>query len=142
MKFSDIKGERVLDVISEIIEPLANIAQDENTQEIFKSKKCPEGVTPRDFMISRIKSHAPALISGHKDDIVSVLATINDVDKEEYASNMTMASLIRDVFELLTDEEFLDFLAPSQTKKQDTQSGDASETTEDQKLVELSSHTS
>ena len=38
MKLSDIKGERTLDVIAEIIDPVANIAEDKAASDLFQKK--------------------------------------------------------------------------------------------------------
>ena len=42
MKLSDIKGERTLDVIAEIIEPIANIAADQTAAALFQRQRCPK----------------------------------------------------------------------------------------------------
>ena len=36
MKLSDVKGERTIEVIAEIIDPIANIAEDEEASAMFK----------------------------------------------------------------------------------------------------------
>ena len=36
MRLSDIKGDRVFDVIADIIDPIANIASDETASALFK----------------------------------------------------------------------------------------------------------
>ena len=56
MKLSDIKGERTLDVIAEVIEPIANIAEDEKTAALFKREKLPEGENATTFLLKRIKA--------------------------------------------------------------------------------------
>ena len=73
MKLSDIKGERTLDVIAEIIEPIANIAADQTAAALFQRQRCPKGKKPKEFMLERVKKSAPALIKGHREDIVQLL---------------------------------------------------------------------
>lgn len=112
MRLSEIRGERVFDVIADIIEPCCNIAQDKEAAEIFdRSVKRPEGVTPAEFALSRIKSAVPKLVRSHKDDIVAILSSIEGVSPDEYREGLTMPKLIQGVYEILTDEDLLGFLS-------------------------------
>lgn len=47
MKLSDIKGDRTLEVIAEIIDPIANIVEDDTASAMFRREKLPEGVTAK-----------------------------------------------------------------------------------------------
>ena len=51
MRLSEIKGERVFDVIADIIEPACNIASDPVASRMFRGEKAPEGMEPRDFAL-------------------------------------------------------------------------------------------
>ena len=113
MKLSEIKGERTLDVIAECIEPIANIAADKRASEFFERKECPKNKTPRGFMLERIKKSIPTLLKHHKKDLIAILAAIQGVTTDEYEQNMTLASVLIDVTELLTDKEFAAFLSQS-----------------------------
>lgn len=115
MKLSDVKGERTLDVIAEIIEPIANIAEDEVATEIFSRKKLPEGMTANQFMLRRIKKSIPALIRNHKNDLITILCTIEGSSIDEYKSTLNLAKLSKDVLDLLTDEEFMGLFTSAQT---------------------------
>ena len=111
MRLSDIKGERVLDVIADLIEPVCNIAEDEEAAAFFRPQKLAEGQTPQQLFLKRVKASVPKLIRDHREDLVSILATLKGVDKKEYAEAMTMPSVVADVVELMSDEEFLAFLS-------------------------------
>ena len=111
MKLSDIKGERVFDVIADLTEPVASIAADKDAASLFESQAVPKGVEPRDFVIARLKRSLPKLMRGHKADLVAILATLKGVSPEEYLEGMTMATLLNDVVELMNDEEFVAFLS-------------------------------
>ena len=126
MKLSDVRGERTLDVIAEIIEPIANIAEDNIASDIFKRKKLPEGMTAKQFALQRIKNSIPALIRNHKSDIVTVLSTIEGISKEEYSESLNLAKLTKDILDLLTDEEFMAFFTSAQSDS-DNSSGNAPE---------------
>lgn len=109
MRLSEVKGEHVLDVIADIVVPVGNIAQDEKAAVLFKRETAPEGVSAKDFAIAKIQRGLPVLLKDHKQDIIQILASLADVSGEEYTENMTLASLSKDVIELLTDEEFIRF---------------------------------
>lgn len=112
MRLSEIKGERVFDVIADIIEPVCNIAQDKDASEIFdRSVKRPDDVTAAEFVLSRIKRAMPKLMRSHKDDLVAILSAIEGVSAEEYLEGLTMPKLIQGVYEILTDEDLLAFLS-------------------------------
>lgn len=112
MRLSEIKGERVFDVIADIIEPCCNIAQDESAAILFdRTEKRPDGVSAKDFALDRVKRSMPALMRTHKDDLVTILAAIEGVDKGEYMDGLTMPKLVQGVFEILTDEDLLAFLS-------------------------------
>lgn len=111
MKLSEVKGERVFDVMADLIEPLCKIATDKQVKALFKQRTCPKGMEPRDFMLKRIQQAGPKIIKAHKDDLIDVLCIIGDLDRAEYVGGMTLMSLWSDVMELLSDEDFVSFLA-------------------------------
>lgn len=102
MKLSDIKGERVLDVISELIDPVMSIARDERVAESLKGSKGDTSAAAARLI--------PILVNEHRDDMVAIMSSINGVSPEEYRQNMTMTSIMRDAYEVLTDKELLSFL--------------------------------
>ena len=130
MKLSDVRGERTLDVIAEIIEPIANIAEDNIASDIFKRKKLPEGMTAKQFALQRIKNSIPALIRNHKNDIVTVLSTIEGISQEEYSESLNLAKLTKDILDLLTDDEFMAFFTSAQSDSNNS-SGYVSENIEE-----------
>ncbi len=109
MKLSEIKGERVFDVIADIMEPIVSIAEDENAAAIFQPKELPEGMTPWQFFLSRIKVSLPALVRDHKRELAAIMAAVNDVTPQEYMESVTIPKLMADMVELLTDQEFVSF---------------------------------
>lgn len=93
MKLSDYKGEEALDVLADIIEPLANIIADAEIQELSKKPNTP--------IIAMVK---PA-IKNHKGDLIAVLARIENVPVEQYRETMNLITLPKQVMELLNDPE-------------------------------------
>lgn len=106
MKLSDVKGDRVFDVIADIIEPISNIAEDENAAALFRREKLPNGMTPKGFVLQRVKKSLPALLKGHKDDMISILSTIEGVTAKEYAESLDLLKLAKDFIDLVTDQTF------------------------------------
>ncbi len=127
MRLSNIKGERVFDVIADIIDPVANIAQDETASALFKREKLPEGMTAKAFLLKRTRAAIPALLKGHKGDIISILATIEGSSAEKYKEDLSLAKLMKDATELLTDEAFGELFISAQSENS---SGSAQENTE------------
>lgn len=109
MKLSEVRGERVFDLIADIIEPVAAIVSSDEFKAITKRQEAPEGMTGREFMVDRIRRSLPSLIRTQKDNVVAVLAAIDGKTPQEYMDGMTLVSLYADVTELLGDEVFQDF---------------------------------
>lgn len=126
MKLSDIKGDRVLDVIADIIDPIANMVQDKDIAAMFKREAVPEGMDARDFFAKRMCKGLPVLLKGHKADIIAIMAAIEGVTPEQYAASLDFPKLFTDVMELVTDDAFLNFLSSSETGKGADAPGSAS----------------
>lgn len=114
MKLSDVKGERTLDVIAEVIEPIANISGDSEASALFRKEKLPKGMTTKDCLLKRAKKSVPALIKNHKGDIIAILAAIEGVSAEEYGKRLNLVKLTKDFIDLLTDEAFSEFFISAQ----------------------------
>ena len=130
MKLSEVKGDRVLDVIADVIDPIANIAQDKDVAAMFKREAVPEGMEAREFFAARMRKSVPALLKGHKSDIIAILAAIEGVAPEQYAASLNLAKLFTDVMELLTDDAFVNFLSSSETETATSALGSASANSE------------
>lgn len=116
MKLSDIKGERAIDVIADLIDPILSIAEDKEASAMFVREKLPEGMTVSEFVMLRIRKSIPTLLRNHKSEIVTILSTIEGVPYDEYTSSLTMEKLILDIANLLTDDVFSTFFISSQSK--------------------------
>jgi hypothetical protein len=111
VKLSEIKGERVFDVIADIIDPITSIALDEEAKKFFERRQCPDDMSGWEFFLTRLKESLPTLVRTHKHDLCVIMATMENVSVEEYVENMTLPSLVSDLVELLTDQEFASFFA-------------------------------
>ena len=117
MKLSDVKGDRVFDVIADLIEPIANIASDKEATEMFKKKKVPEGMEAKAFLMQRLTKALTQLLKGHKKDMIAILSTIEGCSAEEYAEKLTLATLARDCADLLNDKAFKELFITAQTEE-------------------------
>ena len=127
MRLSDIKGDRTLEVIAEIIDPIANIAEDEEASSMFKREKLPDGMTAKKFLLKRVRKSLPVLLKVHKADIIAILSAIEGVSAEEYNGSLNLVKLVKDCTDLLTDEVFMQLFISAQSENN---SGSAQESIE------------
>lgn len=127
MRLFDVKGDRVFDVVAEIITPVANIAEDEKAVAFFKRDKLPKGMTAKRYLLQRVKRYLPALLKDHKEDLTCILAAISGVSPDAYRGALNMPKLAKDFLDLLNDEELLGLFTSAQTE---ASSGSAQENTE------------
>lgn len=96
MKLSEFKGEKVFDVMGELIEPVTLILGDKEVAETYKSK-------PKIEL-------AQYLIKAHKTEVIKILAILSDKSVDEYLADVNIISLLKDILEMLNDEELMVFL--------------------------------
>lgn len=138
MKLSSIKGDRVFDVIADVIEPVATIAQDKEAAKLFDFKNSSKdaSVTPWDNFVNNAKIAIPVLMRKYKSEICEILATVNGITVDEYVNGvqnpdydeskadddgydvpmytvepLNVPKLFADVLDLVTDSEFMSFFS-------------------------------
>ena len=109
MKLSDIKGDACLDVLADITGPVIALAQDDEVKDLFSGNGCPEGEDRYQYATERVKKGLPKLVKAHKAEVIQILAALDEKTPEEYADGLTLAKLMADLVELLTDEDFGSF---------------------------------
>lgn len=114
MRLSDITGDRTLEVIAEVIDPICNIAEDDAAMSMFRREKLPEGMEPKKFLLARVRKSLPVLLKKHKSDIIAILSALDGVSPEEYRRTLDLVKLPKDVIELLTDEVFAELFISAQ----------------------------
>lgn len=130
MKLSDIKGERTLEVIAEIIDPICNIGQDKEASAVFRRERLPKGSTAKDFLVQKIRKSVPVLLKKHKKDLIVILAALEGVSPKKYTESLNAVKLITDWVELLTDEVFVSLFISAPPRSGAADSGSARENTE------------
>lgn len=129
LRLSEIKGERAIDVLADLVDPVANIASDKEAAELFGKKNLPEGMTVREFVIHRLRTAIPKLLKAHKNDLVKILALLSDMSEEDYLAQLTVDSVIIDISKIMTDALFNAFFTMPQSTG--ISSGSASENIEE-----------
>lgn len=92
MRLSDIKGEKALDVIADLIEPIADIMSDKRIAPLLQSGKAADRI--RAIKIG---------IKEHKRSVITMLAVLHDEDPETYEPSVL--TLPMQLLELLNDPE-------------------------------------
>ena len=90
MKLSEIKGERALDVLADLIEPVAEILSDKEIVAILQSGKAPA---------KAIK----LALKNHKRAVLDMMAAIDGEDPETYQPSLFV--LPKRLLDLLNDPE-------------------------------------
>ena len=109
MKLSEIKGERSLDIIADVME-LADLLGDDDRVKGFMEEL--KGADRDDAWRLFCKRLPPVLRDQrYRRPVISLLATIAEVPYDEYAEN---GEVVKDIFELVTsDSDALAFFASS-----------------------------
>ena len=130
MKLSQIKGERALDVVADLIDPVCSIATDPTTKELMTVKDVPENANVYELALAQLRKHVPALIKAHKNDLVAIMAALEGVAQEEYKETLSFGKLLSDVVVLLSDKEFIQLFISAAQGVQNTIGAAQENTTE------------
>jgi len=112
MKLSDMKGEKALDALADVLEPVAEIVSDKEVVRLFKGD-------------NRVRAISCA-IKKHKKAVITILAITEGENPDTYEPNIL--SLPAKALEILNDTALMSlFQSQSQTDK--TSSGSATAST-------------
>ena len=111
-KISQYKDEEALELLADLIEPLARIIADKEVLSAFKKKSKIAGVS--------------AAIKAHKHDVFQMLAILDGTPVEEYHCNVF--DLPIKALEILNDKELNDFFKSQSQLMDEESSGSATET--------------
>lgn len=115
MKLSDIKGERALEVLADIIDPATSIIADDEIVSIYKSKK------PRILLAKKV-------IANHKKEILTILAILEGKDPKTYQPSLVQ--LPKMILDLINDEELASLFTSQNQMKGNVSSGSVTENIE------------
>lgn len=93
MKLSDYKGEEALDVLADIIEPLALILADKDIGELASKKGTP------------VLAFVKPILKNHKKEIIQILARLENETVEEYTPKISIFTLPMQIVDLINDPQ-------------------------------------
>ena len=114
MKLSDYKDEAALDLLAELIEPVAEIMGDAEVTEVAKGEN--------------MAKTAAVILKRHKKAVLAVLAALDGVPVEEYHCNLF--SLPIKLMELFSDPDIAQLFSFAGQTEEQTASGSLTENTE------------
>lgn len=114
MRLSDIKGEKALEVLADILEPATEIFTDPAVEQAYRTKR------RVDVAVVIIKNHPKA--------ILRIMALLDGEDPKTYAPSLI--ELPKKVLELINDPALKDFFKSQGQRLDETSSGSAMENTE------------
>ena len=92
MRLSDYRGEKALDVLAAMLEPAT---------EILADSEVANGVKRGDIPVKIVK----VAIQRHKRAVIELLAALNDMPPDEYAEQVSLLTLPKQLLELMNDKD-------------------------------------
>lgn len=114
-KLSEYKDGEALDLIADVMEPVVSMTSNKEFMKVMNDDAVPRLVKVQ------------TAIRTCKNEIINILAILNHVPVDEY--HCSVASIIADTADLLSDEDFLGFFGTQGQKTLGTVSGSATENT-------------
>ena len=121
MKLSELKGERAVEVIADLIAPVTNIAADQENLKLFHVEKL-EGETDREMAVRDFKEKIPNLLRTHKADVLAILCAVNGSQPDD----LSMLDIIRGTIELVNDPDFLNLFLSALSRGETAQPSESS----------------
>lgn len=121
MKLSDIRGEKAIEVIADLIDPIAGIASDPKCANLFKGD-IKKGETPRQAGIRNLRAKVPYLLKAHSAEVISILATLNGMPGE----TLNVFSITKGIIDMLSDKELIELFTSAAQSVEQTPPSDTS----------------
>lgn len=121
MKLSELKGERAVEVIADLIAPITNIAADQENLKLFRTDRL-EGETDREMAVRDFKEKIPNLLRTHKADVLAILCAVNGSQPDD----LSMLDIIRGTIELVNDPDFLNLFLSALSRGETAQPTESS----------------
>ena len=121
MKLSNIKGERTLRVMADLLEHIGEIAMDEKALEFFVPQANNSKINSKtelfngQSVLSRILKNLPYLIRNHEKALYSICAILDGVEYSKYVENVNMIKIANDIKSLVFDEELKQLFTSAKT---------------------------
>lgn len=119
-RLEEAKGVDAIDLIADLIDPITDIAQDDEIQKITHAPNTP--------VLKIVK----AILKLHKKEAVEILAILDGVPAEEYRG--TVLTITKKLLSLISNPELQDFFGLSGQKTEQKSSGSATENTVEKEI--------
>lgn len=97
MKLSEIKDDKAIDILADLVEPASAIFSDEKIKALFTAEK------------QDAKAIVKYLLKNHKKEIIEIMAILNGEKPENFSFNLF--TLPKMIMEIISDEELLSFFS-------------------------------
>lgn len=115
MRLSDFENEKAIDLLADILEPVARIMSDSEVKKLWKSGK------PGLFLVRYA-------LKNHKDSVIEIISAMNGESPDNYTFNVI--TLTRDLLELFNDPELVSVFQSQSQMMPVGSFGSATESTE------------
>ncbi len=117
MRLSDYKGEKALDVLANMLEPATEILADSEVANSVGRGEAP---------VKAVK----IAIKRHKRAVIELLAALNDIPADEYAEQVSLLTLPKQLLELMNDKDVQSLFSSQGQMTENKSSGSATENIE------------
>ena len=111
MRLSEIKGPRCVSIMADVVELAGTILKNKAVVALIEGSTVPQGENRYLWFVNLVADNVPTLIRECGDDIIALLATIEDKTTDEYLEDATIPKIVSDIMDVLNDEELLPFLS-------------------------------
>lgn len=118
MKLSEIKGERALEVIADLIDPVGVLLQDDQFKQIAQDRERSKADTIK------------YLLKEHKKEVIEILAVINGADPKTYEPSLLSLPMM--LMDMIEDPDVAMLFGLQDRTTESASSGPATENTEAQ----------
>ena len=122
MKLSDIKGKMAIEIIADLIEPIAEIASDPACEGLFKVVPV-KGQSPRTTSAKHLGKYIPILLKNHKQEVLKIVALLDGKNADDMNAFQMMAALLS----VMTDKALLELFQSAVPSVEEVPPTDTSE---------------
>ena len=130
-KLSDIHGDEAIDVVADLIEPIADLAGDKDVKALFAKEKPKDGESVNDYNLRRLKTIAPKLLKTKKAQVIEIMAIIDGKSIEDFNKTVNVFTLPALLLQNLADKELVELFTSATLTESDAPSGVAQENTKE-----------
>lgn len=110
---SDIKGESTLSAFAKIIDPICDMVEDPDTQEMVLMEHRPPQRSKTAYMLQQ----AYKVLAAHEDDFCTIMSVCRECTPDEYKASLTYEQALEDFAALISDSVWRSFFALAQTNE-------------------------